>query len=172
MMLNISMQWYQYVLYFIIRFSQELSAIALLKWNTCTFPMSIHSLHNNIFQKVKAVVKFLFLYIVILKGIQNPKSLLVWFHSIDFCRLETSLKYQLSPVPTQRILHYQCLHFILFFKSKWRSQFEWSEQYFNPCGSHSSVVSSAPTILRPRVWIPSTPSMLFSICIIEIVSRK
>ena len=39
-------------------------------------------------------------------------------------------------------------------------------------GRHSSVVSSAPTILRPRVRIPSTPSMLFSICIIEIVSRK
>ena len=30
---------------------------------------------------------------------------------------------------------------------------------------HSSVVSSAPTILRPWVRIPSTPSMLFSICI-------
>ena len=39
-------------------------------------------------------------------------------------------------------------------------------------GSHSSVVSSAPTILRPRVRVPSTPTMLFSICIIEIVSRK
>ena len=39
------------------------------------------------------------------------------------------------------------------------------------CGRHSSVVSSAPTILRPRVRIPSTPSMLFSICI-EIVTRK
>ena len=38
-------------------------------------------------------------------------------------------------------------------------------------GRHSSVVSSAPTILRPRVRIPSTPSMLFSICI-EIVTRK
>ena len=38
-------------------------------------------------------------------------------------------------------------------------------------GCHSSVVSSAPTILRPQVWIPSTPSMLFSICI-EIVTRK
>ena len=38
-------------------------------------------------------------------------------------------------------------------------------------GRHSSVVSSAPTILRPRVRIPSTPSMLFSIYI-EIVTRK
>ena len=38
--------------------------------------------------------------------------------------------------------------------------------------AHSSVVSSAPTILRPRVRIPSTPTMLFSICIKEIVSRK
>ena len=37
------------------------------------------------------------------------------------------------------------------------------------CGRHSSVVSSAPTILRPQVRIPSTPSKLFSICIIEIV---
>ena len=32
-------------------------------------------------------------------------------------------------------------------------------------GRHSSVVSSAPTILQPRVQIPSSPSMLFSICI-------
>ena len=39
-------------------------------------------------------------------------------------------------------------------------------------GRHSSVVLSAPTILRPQVQIPSTPSMLFSICIIEIVLRK
>ena len=30
---------------------------------------------------------------------------------------------------------------------------------------------SAPTILRPRVHIPSTPSMLFSICV-EIVMKK
>ena len=37
---------------------------------------------------------------------------------------------------------------------------------------HSSVVSSAPTILRLQVQIPSTPCMLFSICIIEIVMRK
>ena len=39
-------------------------------------------------------------------------------------------------------------------------------------GRHSSMVSSVPTILRPQVQIPSTPSMLFSICIIEIVSSK
>ena len=39
-------------------------------------------------------------------------------------------------------------------------------------GRHSSVVSSAPTILRPRVQVPSTPSMLFSILIIEIALRK
>ena len=38
-------------------------------------------------------------------------------------------------------------------------------------GRHSSVVSSTPTILWPQVRIPSTPSMLFSICI-EIVMRK
>ena len=37
---------------------------------------------------------------------------------------------------------------------------------------HGSVFSSAPNILRPRVRIPSTPSMLFSIFIIEIVTRK
>ena len=37
---------------------------------------------------------------------------------------------------------------------------------------HSSVVSPVPTILRPQVRIPSTSSMLFSICIIEIVMRK
>ena len=39
-------------------------------------------------------------------------------------------------------------------------------------GCNSSVVSSAPTILWPRVQIPSTSSMLFSICIFEIVTRK
>ena len=38
-------------------------------------------------------------------------------------------------------------------------------------GHHSSVVSSAPTILQPRVRIPSTPSTLISICI-EVVMRK
>ena len=43
---------------------------------------------------------------------------------------------------------------------------------FSLGGRHSSVVSSAPTILRLRVQIPSTPSMLFLICIIEIVTRK
>ena len=37
---------------------------------------------------------------------------------------------------------------------------------------HSSVVLTAPTILQPWVQIPSTPSTLFSICIIEIVMRK
>ena len=34
---------------------------------------------------------------------------------------------------------------------------------------HSSVDSSMPSILRPQVKISSTPSMLFSIYIIEIV---
>ena len=37
---------------------------------------------------------------------------------------------------------------------------------------HSSVVSFVPTILQARVQIPSTPSMLFSIRIIEIEMRK
>ena len=41
-----------------------------------------------------------------------------------------------------------------------------------PGGRHSSMVSSVPTILRLWVRIPSTPSKLFSICIIEIVMRK
>ena len=35
-------------------------------------------------------------------------------------------------------------------------------------GRHSSAVSSAPTILQPRVRILSTPSMLFAIFIVEI----
>ena len=35
-------------------------------------------------------------------------------------------------------------------------------------GRHSSVVLSAPTILWPRVRIPSTPSTLFTICFVEI----
>ena len=39
-------------------------------------------------------------------------------------------------------------------------------------GCHSSVVSSTPTILQPQFQIPSTPSMLFSICITEIVMRE
>jgi len=34
------------------------------------------------------------------------------------------------------------------------------------------VVSSAPTILQPQVQIPSTASMLFSIFILENVTRK
>ena len=34
------------------------------------------------------------------------------------------------------------------------------------------MVLSAPSILRPRVRIPSTPSTHFSICIIEIVMGK
>ena len=31
-----------------------------------------------------------------------------------------------------------------------------------------SMVSTAPTILRPRVQIPSTPSTLYSFCTVEI----
>ena len=41
----------------------------------------------------------------------------------------------------------------------------------NKLSRHSSMVSSAPTILQPRVRIPSTPSTLFSICI-EIVRKE
>ena len=36
-----------------------------------------------------------------------------------------------------------------------------SEMLYKISGHHSSVVLSVPTILRPRVRIPSTPSMLF-----------
>ena len=39
-------------------------------------------------------------------------------------------------------------------------------------GRHSSVVLPVPTILWPKVRIPSTISTLFSIGIIEIVTRK
>ena len=39
-------------------------------------------------------------------------------------------------------------------------------------GLHSSLVLSVPTILRSWVRIRSTPSMLFPICIIEIVMRE
>ena len=35
-------------------------------------------------------------------------------------------------------------------------------------GHHSSVVSSAPTILQPRVRIPSTPSMLFQFVLLKL----
>ena len=35
-------------------------------------------------------------------------------------------------------------------------------------GSHSSVVMSAPNILRPRVCIPSTPSMLFQFVLLKL----
>ena len=48
----------------------------------------------------------------------------------------------------------------------------WIDIVRNCCGRYRYVVSSAPTILRPWVWIPSIPSMLFSICIIEILMRK
>ena len=34
---------------------------------------------------------------------------------------------------------------------------------------HSSVDLSAPSILLPRVWVPSTPSILFSIYKVQIV---
>ena len=38
----------------------------------------------------------------------------------------------------------------------------WLLRYLCPSGCHqSSVVSSAPTIMRSWVWIPSTPSTLF-----------
>ena len=35
-------------------------------------------------------------------------------------------------------------------------------------GRHSSVVSSVPTILRPRVRIPSTPSTLFQFVLLKL----
>ena len=35
-------------------------------------------------------------------------------------------------------------------------------------GRHSSVVSSVPTILRPRVWVPSTPSTLFQFVLLKL----
>ena len=47
-----------------------------------------------------------------------------------------------------------------------------AKNYFWPGGRLSSVVLSAPTILWPWVQIPSKPSKLFSICIIEIVMRR
>ena len=39
-------------------------------------------------------------------------------------------------------------------------------------GRHSSVVSSAPTILQPWVWIPSTPSMLFQFVLLKLQWKK
>ena len=47
-------------------------------------------------------------------------------------------------------------HFLKTFESIGRSR-------------HSSMVSSAPTIMQPQVRIQSTPSTLLTICIIEIV---
>ena len=44
--------------------------------------------------------------------------------------------------------------------------------YWTQGDRHSSMVSSAPTMIWPRVGIPSTPSMLFSICIIKTGMRK
>ena len=41
--------------------------------------------------------------------------------------------------------------------------------YNNSC-RHSSVDSSAPSILLPRVRVPSTPSTLFSIYSVQIVN--
>ena len=49
----------------------------------------------------------------------------------------------------------------------WRTLKE--ERIYETCQNASNMASSAPTI--PRVQFPSTPSMLFSICI-EIVTRK
>ena len=39
-------------------------------------------------------------------------------------------------------------------------------------GRHSSVVSSAPTIMQPRIRIPCTPSTLYSNCIFNVGMRK
>jgi len=47
-----------------------------------------------------------------------------------------------------------------------------NEEISNEAKYQRSMVSSVPTILRPRVRIPSTPFTLFSICIIEIVMKN
>ena len=39
-------------------------------------------------------------------------------------------------------------------------------------GRHSSVALSAPTILQPRVRIPSTPSTLFSIVLLKLMRKE
>ena len=62
---------------------------------------------------------------------------------------------------------------LYFLSSFYFSDSDYSSLKFDIFGGrHSSMVSSVPTILRPWVQIPSTPSTPFSICIIEIVMRK
>ena len=56
----------------------------------------------------------------------------------------------------------------IFLKKVIGEQFRWKIRNMLGC-RHSSVDSSAPSILLPRVQVPSTPSMLFSIYIIQIV---
>ena len=48
----------------------------------------------------------------------------------------------------------------------------WTYLYSFLGGRHSSVVSSAPIIMRTRVQIPSTLSMLFSIVLLELLWEK
>ena len=50
------------------------------------------------------------------------------------------------------------LHYTLLSLQFYRKNFSWCK---NGC-RHSSVDSSAPTILLPWVWVPSTPSTLLS----------
>ena len=97
------------------------------------------------------------------------------------CLLITSLGYPALPGMIQmRFLKILGLMFNMMTKVCWDSErlnlfesgrnlFKSSTKiYYSWGGHHSFVVSSAPTILRPRVRIPSTPSMLFSIYIVEI----
>ena len=50
--------------------------------------------------------------------------------------------------------------------------FGYEQTIFYSWCPYSSVVLSLPTILWPRVLIPSSPSTLVSLCFIEVVMRK
>ena len=55
---------------------------------------------------------------------------------------------------------------------KWNRQDRLKDKNINWGGRHSSVVSSAPTILHPWVQIPSTPSVLFQFLLLKLWWEK
>ena len=101
----------------------------------------------------------------------NVQKIKVWIG-----RMESLVNQIMCPKQMQIFSQYVGVHlnqFLGSFSSKRRHEreaFKLKRQTNKRC-RHSSVVSSSPTILRPRVRIPSTPSTLFSICI-EIVTRN
>ena len=82
-------------------------------------------------------------------------------------------------VQTYSLKHFKWSKQMLFSTRKTYSGFKinsWNSlellKIFQINGRHSSVVSSAPTILRHRVWIPSTPSMVFQSVVLNCSEKR